>query len=160
MRAEEMSPDLRLHLLEALELLSQVLEEETEKVAQSQTDGLDLYLAAKRQLFERLGLLLRQAHRPAITASPSADADADTDGEDEAMDDPAPPAALRAAGDRLREAIAANLRTLTAAQEAVAAITGHMARIAARQQADGVYGRRGDEPRRALPGYGRVEHQL
>lgn len=156
MRAEEMSPDLRLHLLEALELLSQVLEEEMEKVSQSQTDGLDVYLAAKRQLFERLGLLLRQAHRPALTASPSADAD----GEDEAADDPAPPAALRAAGDRLREVIAANLRTLTAAQEAVAAITGHMARIAARQQADGVYGRRGDEPRRALPGYGRVEHQL
>lgn len=156
MRAEEMSPDLRLHLLEALELLSQVLEEETEKVSQSQTDGLDVYLAAKRQLFERLGLLLRQAHRPALAASPSADAD----GEDEAADDPAPPAALRAAGDRLREVIAANLRTLTAAQEAVAAITGHMARIAARQQADGVYGRRGDEPRRALPGYGRVEHQL
>ncbi len=156
MRAEEMSPDLRLHLLEALELLSQVLEEETEKVSQSQTDGLDLYLAAKRQLFERLGLLLRQAHRPALAAATSAD----TDGDDEAADDPAPPAALRAAGDRLREAIAANLRTLTAAQEAVAAITGHMARIAARQQADGVYGRRGDEPRRAIPGYGRVEHQL
>ncbi|MDG5496335.1 hypothetical protein [Niveispirillum sp. BGYR6] len=156
MRAEEMSPDLRLHLLEALELLSQVLEEETEKVAQSQTEGLDLYLAAKRQLFERLGLLLRQAHRPALTVSPSADTDVD----DEAADDPAPPAALRAAGDRLREAIAANLRTLTAAQEAVAAITGHMARIAARQQADGVYGRRGDETRRAIPGYGRVEHQL
>jgi flagellar biosynthesis/type III secretory pathway chaperone len=158
MRAEEMSPDLRLHLVEALDLLSQVLDEETNKVARSETDGLDLYLTAKRQLFERLGVLLRQAHRPGsarLVENATAEAQATAEAED-----PAPPARLREAADRLRAAIAANLRTLTAAQEAVTAVTRHMARIAARQQADGVYGRRGSAPQRSVPGYGRVEHQL
>lgn len=155
MRAEEMSPDLRLHLVEALDLLSQVLDEETGKVARSETDGLDLYLTAKRQLFERLGVLLRQAHRPGssrLVEPPTTI--------DDSVEDPAPPARLREAADRVRASIAANLRTLTAAQEAVTAVTRHMARIAARQQADGVYGRRGSAPQRSIPGYGRVEHQL
>jgi flagellar biosynthesis/type III secretory pathway chaperone len=159
MRAEEMSPDLRLHLVEALELLSQVLDEETDKVARSETEGLDLYLTAKRQLFERLGVLLRQAHRPGTSRPveiPATLADSAEDG----VEDPAPPARLREAADRVRASIAANLRTLTAAQEAVTAVTRHMARIAARQQADGVYGRRGSAPQRSVPGYGRVEHQL
>lgn len=168
MNADALCSDMRLRLAEAFETLAGVLEEETERVARAETDALDLYFNTKKRLFEQLGILLREANRvPALPVFPAdaddlaADAAPASTGEGTAEDaDPAPPARVRAAAERLRQATHANTAALQSAQEAVTAVTKRLARIAERQRTDGVYGRGGATPARALPGYGRIEHSL
>lgn len=171
MNADTLCPEMRLRLAEAFETLADLLEEETDRVASARTDGLVLYFNTKKRLFEQLGILMREANRapalPVFPADPGAAiddlaADAMAEGEAEAEEpaDPAPPARVRAAAQRLRQATKANHQALQSAQEAVTAIAKRMARIAERQRTDGVYGRAGAASQRALPGYGRIDHNL
>ena len=169
MNADTLSPEMRLRLAEAFETLADLLEEETERVSAARIEGLELYFNTKKRLFEQLGILMREASRapalPVFPADPGAVL-ADSDGEMEMQTDtqepadPAPPARVRAAAQRLRAATRANHQALQSAQEAVTAVAKRMARIAERQRTDGVYGRAGAAAQRALPGYGRIDHNL
>lgn len=173
MNADTLCPEMRLRLAEAFETLADLLEEETGRVSTAQTDGLDLYFNTKKRLFEQLGILMREANRapalPVFPADPGVAVVDGTDGMDDGTDreadgeepvDPAPPARVRAAAQRLRAATKANHQALQSAQEAVTAIAKRMASIAERQRTDGVYGRAGAASQRALPGYGRIDHNL
>ncbi|WP_162305881.1 flagellar export chaperone FlgN [Oleisolibacter albus] len=162
---EELAPDLRQALIDSLETLSDLLDEETDCLSRAQTDSLDLYLSTKRRLFEQLGVLLREAHRRPATAAITIEAGTDAAVADDvappmAEDEPASPDLLRAAAARLRRSVDENASAVRSVQDALGAVMQHMARVAERAQADGVYGRSGAASRGTLPGYGRVEHQL
>lgn len=159
MNVDTLSPDMRLRLAEAFETLAALLDEETSLVTKAQPDDLELYFSTKRKLFEQVGILLREANR--TPALPVFAPDADTAPDDgEKMQDPAPPERVRTAAARLCAATRANTMALQAAQEAVTAVARRLGRVAERQRADGVYGRSGTALRRAVPGYGRIDHNL
>lgn len=163
MNADNLSPDMRLRLAEAFEMLAALLDEETDLVSTARTDGLELYFNTKRRLFEQLGILLREASRapPLPVFAPDPVASGAPDAGDEAGDaDPAPPERVRLAAARLSAATRANTIALQAAQEAVTAVARRLGRVAERQRADGVYGRTGTAGPRAVPGYGRIDHNL
>ncbi|MFV3076837.1 hypothetical protein [Niveispirillum fermenti] len=166
MNAENLSPDMRLRLAQAFEMLAALLDEETDLVSTARTDGLELYFNTKRRLFEQLGILLREASRapplPVFAPDPAAPVLAPAgDAREEAADtDPAPPERVRLAAARLCAATRANTIALQAAQEAVTAVARRLGRVAERQRADGVYGRTGTAGPRAIPGYGRIDHNL
>ncbi|MFV3126430.1 hypothetical protein [Niveispirillum sp. KHB5.9] len=157
MNVGSLSPDMRRHLAEAFEVLTALLEEETSLVSKAQSDGLELYFSTKRKLFEQLGILLREANRAPPLPVFAADGD---EGEAEPVEDPAPPERVRTAAARLCAATRANTIALQAAQEAVTNVAKRLGRVAERQRADGVYGRSGSTARRAMPGYGRIDHNL
>jgi len=168
MNADTLPPEMRLRLAEAFEMLAALLEEESRIVSKAQVDELEIYFNTKRRLFEQLGILMREANRmPALPVFPAdpvagADAAASEDGDEgaEPPEDPAPPARVRAAAARLRHATRTNTLALQAAQEAVTAVAKRLGRVAERHRADGVYGRTGSAPPRAVPGYGRIDHNL
>lgn len=165
---EELPPDLRQALIDSLETLSDLLDEETDCLSRAQTDNLDLYLSTKRRLFEQLGVLLREAHRRPASTTIAIEAAMDAEMTEDAGpalaegDEPVPasPDLLRAAATRLRQSVGENARAVRSVQDALGAVMQHMARVAEREQADGVYGRSGAATRGTVPGYGRVEHQL
>lgn len=157
MKVDALTPDMRLRLAEAFEMLTALLDEETALVSKAQSDGLELYFSTKRRLFEQLGILLREANRaPPLPVF----ADDAAGGDDATVDDPAPPERVRIAAAKLCAATRANTVALQAAQEAVTAVARRLGRVAERQRADGVYGRGGTANKRAVPGYGRIDHNL
>lgn len=159
MNVDALSPDMRLRLAEAFEMLTALLDEETDLVAKAQSEGLDLYFSTKRRLFEQLGILLREANR--MPPLPVFATDEPGEGEEAAMvEDPAPPERVRLAAAGLCAATRANTVALQAAQEAVTAVARRLGRVAERQRADGVYGRGGVAAKRGVPGYGRIDHNL
>ncbi len=160
---ETLDPELRLRLKAAFDTMADLLEEETALVPRAEAEQMALYRDAKQQLFEQLGILLREAHRaPPLPALPPVEAAADTppDSGEETEPDPADPALVRQSAARLRQAVEANTRTLQAAQEAVTSLTRHLARAADKARTDGVYGRAGLATPRGTPGFARVEHEL
>ncbi len=159
MKVEALTPDMRLRLAEAFEMLTALLDEETSLVSKAQSDGLELYFSTKRRLFEQLGILLREANRAPLLPV-FADDSAPGEGDAPMVEDPAPPERVRVAAARLCAATRANTIALQAAQEAVTAVARRLGRVAERQRADGVYGRGGTASKRAVPGYGRIEHNL
>lgn len=159
MKVDALTPDMRLRLAEAFEMLTALLDEETALVSKAQSDGLELYFSTKRRLFEQLGILLREANRAPPLPVFAGD-DVSGDGDMPAVEDPAPPERVRIAAAKLCAATRANTVALQAAQEAVTAVARRLGRVAERQRADGVYGRGGTANKRAVPGYGRIDHNL